>query len=70
MKDIESLKERVEAGELCAGLGTKADSICNQALEQFSTEAPDAANDDGLESIFDEKVRMCGWCDLCLRCLL
>lgn len=31
MSDIKELQERVESGEVCPSLGSKADSICNQA---------------------------------------
>lgn len=30
MGDIKDLQQRVDAGEVCPGLGSKADSICNQ----------------------------------------
>ncbi|CAM9587078.1 unnamed protein product [Hapterophycus canaliculatus] len=56
MGDIKELQTRVDAGEACPALGEKADSICNQALEQFSTDAADTENDPAKESIFDEKV--------------
>ncbi|CAM9610393.1 unnamed protein product [Scytosiphon promiscuus] len=56
MGDIRELQSRVDAGEACPALGEKADSICNQALEQFSTDAADTENDPAKESIFDEKV--------------
>ncbi|CBJ32213.1 conserved unknown protein [Ectocarpus siliculosus] len=56
MGDIKELQTRVDSGEACPALGEKADSICNQALEQFSTDAADTENDPTKESIFDEKV--------------
>ena len=30
MGDIKELQSRVDVGEVCPGLGAKADSICNQ----------------------------------------
>lgn len=30
MTDIKELQERVDTGEICPELGSKADSICNQ----------------------------------------
>ncbi|CAM9530959.1 unnamed protein product, partial [Chrysoparadoxa australica] len=56
LSDISALREQVDAGEVCPGLGSKADSICNEALEGFSTAAPDTGDDPEQESIFDEKV--------------
>ncbi|CAM9232013.1 unnamed protein product [Ascophyllum nodosum] len=56
MSDVKELQARVDAGEVCPGLGSKADTICNQALERFSTEAADTENDPAKESVFDEKV--------------
>jgi hypothetical protein len=56
MAEIDSLRSKVESGEICAGLGATADEICNRALEQFSSEAPDAGDDPEREGVFDEKV--------------
>ena len=37
-------------------LGAKADSVCNAALESFSTAAPDAGADAEKEAVFDREV--------------
>jgi hypothetical protein len=55
MKEIDQLRERVDAGELVPGLGAKADAICNEALETFSTEASET-QDKAMDTIFDSKV--------------
>jgi hypothetical protein len=56
MKEIDQLRARVDAGELVPGLGAKADTICNEALEQFSTEASETQGG-AMDTVFDSKVR-------------
>lgn len=38
MADIKELQTRVDTGETCPGLGSKADSICNQVRENMAVE--------------------------------
>lgn len=37
--------------------GQKADTLCNQALEQYATQAPDAGDDATYASIYDKKLQ-------------
>eukprot|EP00549_Striatella_unipunctata_P003680 CAMPEP_0118699892 /NCGR_PEP_ID=MMETSP0800-20121206/16206_1 /TAXON_ID=210618 ORGANISM="Striatella unipunctata, Strain CCMP2910" /NCGR_SAMPLE_ID=MMETSP0800 /ASSEMBLY_ACC=CAM_ASM_000638 /LENGTH=113 /DNA_ID=CAMNT_0006600269 /DNA_START=179 /DNA_END=517 /DNA_ORIENTATION=- len=46
MKEIDALKTSIlDASQIVDGFGNKADSICNQALEEFALNAPDAGDD-------------------------
>lgn len=56
LKKISELKSTVEEGTFVTGLGSKADSICNSAIEEFSVAAPLLDDDQSNEIIFDKKV--------------
>jgi hypothetical protein len=49
-------KSIVEEASLVEGFGAKADTICNQALEEFATKAPDAGDDAVDASTYDKKL--------------
>ena len=55
---IEELRrEIVEGGKVVADFGARADIICNKALEDFATGAPDAGDDDSKASTYDRKMQ-------------
>eukprot|EP01031_Cornospumella_fuschlensis_P039992 gene39991-48719_t len=55
--NIQNLKKVVEEdGSLVPQFGTKADEICNMALEEFSVEAPVPDDDKELEVLYDKKI--------------
>lgn len=45
-----------DQGKIVEGFGAAADTICNQALEQFASSAPDAGDDAFAASAYDRKV--------------
>jgi len=45
----------VDNGSIVDGFGSKADSICNQALQDFAQTAPDAEDDSSAE-VYDKKL--------------
>lgn len=45
----------MDQGSIVEGFGSKADTICNQALQDFAQTAPDA-EDDSSASIYDKKL--------------
>jgi len=55
-------KQLVEEGTLISALGNKADTICNQALEEFAQNAPDPTASDSQDSaagnslVYDKKL--------------
>mmetsp|Transcript_32693 Transcript_32693/g.49267 ORF Transcript_32693/g.49267 Transcript_32693/m.49267 type:complete len:298 (+) Transcript_32693:346-1239(+) len=52
---IEQLRHSiVDEGSIVEGFGAKADTICNQALQDFAQAAPDAGDDSA--SIYDKKL--------------
>ena len=54
---IEELRRTiVEEGSVVEGFGTKADAICNQALEEFAQAAPDIGEDALAASLYDKKL--------------
>jgi hypothetical protein len=46
----------VDESSIVEGFGAKADAICNQALEDFAQNAPDAGEDAAAASIYDKKL--------------
>ena len=54
---IEELRQTIvdEASEV-ADFGAKAESICNQAVEEFALSAPDAGEDTSAASVYDQKL--------------
>lgn len=54
--ELETLRAVVEQGDCVPDLGARADSVCNAALEAFSTSAPDAGDDREKEELFDKEV--------------
>ena len=54
--ELETLRAVVEQGDCVPDLGARADSVCNAALEAFSTSAPDAGDDREKEELFDREV--------------
>lgn len=56
-KEISVLKLSIDEGACVANLGSRADEICNSALERFASEAPlpDDA-DKSSEAIYDKKI--------------
>lgn len=57
---IEELRQTiVEEGTVISDFGVRAESICNQAVEEFALSAPDAGDDDNDESsasVYDQKL--------------
>eukprot|EP00547_Thalassionema_nitzschioides_P003584 CAMPEP_0194209344 /NCGR_PEP_ID=MMETSP0156-20130528/7506_1 /TAXON_ID=33649 /ORGANISM="Thalassionema nitzschioides, Strain L26-B" /LENGTH=298 /DNA_ID=CAMNT_0038936499 /DNA_START=116 /DNA_END=1012 /DNA_ORIENTATION=- len=54
---IEELRRSiVDEGSIVEGFGAKADTICNQALEDFAQAAPDAGDDVNVASTYDKKL--------------
>lgn len=49
-------KSVVDEASIVEGLGSKADVICNQALEEFAQKAPDAGEDAMDASTYDKKL--------------
>ena len=56
MKEIITFKKSIEEGNCISEFGTKADSICNSAIERFSAEAPLPDEDKAKEAVYDKKV--------------
>ncbi len=58
MNQIEDLRTKiVDEGSTVESFGEIADALCNQALEQFIKNAPDAGNDAAASSIYDKKLQ-------------
>jgi hypothetical protein len=55
MQAINTLQSTVDRRELVPKLGAKADAICFEALQQFSSDAPER-DSDAKESVFLLKV--------------
>lgn len=54
---IEELRQSiVDEGSIVEGFGSKADKICNQALEDFAQQAPLAGEDSTAASTYDKKL--------------
>mmetsp|Transcript_9235 Transcript_9235/g.11066 ORF Transcript_9235/g.11066 Transcript_9235/m.11066 type:complete len:302 (-) Transcript_9235:117-1022(-) len=54
---MEELKRAIiDEGSVVAGFGAKADTICNQALEEFAQNAPDAGDDSSAAAAYDRKL--------------
>jgi len=54
---MEELKRAIiDEGSVVAGFGSKADTICNQALEEFAQNAPDAGDDSSAAAAYDRKL--------------
>ena len=56
MKEIITFKKSIEEGNCISEFGSKADSICNSAIERFSAEAPLPDEDKAKEAVYDKKV--------------
>jgi hypothetical protein len=57
-KEIEALRTQIiDEGSTVESFGQKADTLCNQALEQFATQAPDAGDDATYASTCDQKLQ-------------
>lgn len=57
-KEIEAMSSTIiQEGSVIESFGKKADTLCNQALEQFATQAPDAGDDATLASTYDKKLQ-------------
>ena len=54
--ELDALRAVIDRGDCVPDLGAKADSVCNAALESFSTAAPDAGADAEKEAVFDREV--------------
>jgi len=56
--EIEDMRRTiVEEGACIPTFGVRSDNLCNQALEEFASNAPDTSGDDtGFASIYDRKV--------------
>jgi len=55
-KQVGELKSTVDGGSVVTQLGSKADGICNSALEKFAQEAPLPDDDKQNEALYDKKV--------------
>ncbi|GMI11695.1 hypothetical protein TrLO_g5496 [Triparma laevis f. longispina] len=56
MKSISDLQKTIDSASPCADFGLKADTICNSALEEFSSTAPPSTDDPTKSSIYDRKL--------------
>mmetsp|Transcript_13579 Transcript_13579/g.16487 ORF Transcript_13579/g.16487 Transcript_13579/m.16487 type:complete len:309 (-) Transcript_13579:228-1154(-) len=57
-KQIEEMRAKIiDEGTTIDSFGQKADTLCNQALEQFATQAPDAGDDATSASTYDTKLQ-------------
>lgn len=57
-KDIEELRTKiVDEGTTVDSFGEIADTLCNQALEEFIKNAPDAGDDASAASVYDKKLQ-------------
>jgi len=54
---IEDMRRKITDGGICIpSFGIKSDTLCNQALESFTSQAPDPADDALSTSIYDRKL--------------
>jgi hypothetical protein len=53
---VNLLKASIDESVCIQQFGSKADSICNSALEKFSSEAPLPDDDKNKEAVYDKKV--------------
>jgi len=57
ISSIDELRQTiVEEGSVISNFGAKAESICNQAVEEFALSAPDAGEDTAAASVYDQKL--------------
>lgn len=56
-REVDAMRRSVlEGGQCIPSFGVRADELCNRALEEFASKAPDAGDDSSSAAVYDRKL--------------